>query len=112
MPYIIVDPCVGVKDVSCVAVCPVDCIIAVDDDPMMFINPDECIECGACLPECPVNAIFSEEEVPGDQQAWIEINADYFKMDRGAFLAKHGAAIDAAKEKNRGSSHANPQLYS
>ena len=82
MPYIIIDTCVGVKDESCVAVCPVDCIIAIGDDPMMFIHPDECIECGACLPECPVNAIFSEEEVPDDQKAWIEINADYFKNKR------------------------------
>ncbi|MSQ26791.1 MAG: ferredoxin family protein [Dehalococcoidia bacterium] len=111
MPYIIVDPCVGVKDESCVAVCPVDCIIATEEDTMMFIHPDECIECGACLPECPVNAIFSEEEVPEDQKGWVELNADYFKMDRNAFLAKHGDAIDAAKAKNKGSALANPALY-
>lgn len=111
MAYIIAETCVGVKDASCVAVCPVDCIIATDEDPMMFISPSECIDCGACLPECPVNAIFAEDEVPEDQKAWTPLNAEYFTMDRDSFLAKYGAMIDEAKEKNRGSEHANPALY-
>ena len=64
MAFVIVDTCVGVKDMSCVAVCPVDCIITSDADPFMLINPDECIDCGACMPECPVNAIFAEDDVP------------------------------------------------
>ena len=68
MAYIIGDTCPGVKDISCVAVCPVDCIIGGDDDVMMYINPDECIDCGACLPECPVNAIYVEDDTPDDQK--------------------------------------------
>ena len=52
MPFVITEACIGVKDQSCVAVCPVDCIITSDADPFMLINPDECIECGACMPEC------------------------------------------------------------
>ncbi len=111
MAYIIIDTCVGVKDASCVAVCPVDCIIATDADPMMFINPSECIDCGACVPECPVNAIFAEDEVPGDQKQWTPLNAEYFTLDKGAFEGKYGSVIAAAKEKNKGSEHANAALY-
>ena len=56
MPYVIAEPCIGVKDRACVEVCPVDCIY--EDDLMLYIHPDECIDCGACEPECPVTAIF------------------------------------------------------
>ncbi len=77
--YVITEPCIGVKDASCVAVCPVDCIYATNDDEQYYINPDECIDCGACEPECPVNAIFAEDEVPTQWQNFIQINADYFK---------------------------------
>ena len=111
MTYTIIDACVGVKDASCVAVCPVDCIIAADADPMMFINPSECIDCGACVPECPVNAIFAEDEVPADQKQWTPLNGDYFNIDSGAFHEKYGSTIAEAKEKNRGSEYANPALY-
>jgi NAD-dependent dihydropyrimidine dehydrogenase PreA subunit len=61
MTYVITQPCIGVKDASCVDVCPVDCIHATEDDEQFFIDPDECIDCGACEPVCPVNAIFEEE---------------------------------------------------
>ncbi len=77
--YVITQPCIGVKDASCVAVCPVDCIYATDDDEQYYINPDECIDCGACEPECPVNAIFAEDEVPTQWQHFIQVNANYFK---------------------------------
>ena len=56
MTYIIAEPCIGEKDASCVAVCPVDCIYEAENQ--YFIHPDECIDCGACEPECPVTAIF------------------------------------------------------
>src|SRR5688500_6957995 len=79
MTYVITEPCIGVKDASCVDVCPVDCIHATDDDAMFFIDPDECIDCGACEPECPVTAIFAEVAVPDDQVKYVQINADYFK---------------------------------
>ena len=78
MTYVIVEPCIGVKDASCVDVCPVDCIHATDDDAMYFIDPDECIDCGACQPECPVTAIFAEDAVPEQWTNFIQINADYF----------------------------------
>src|SRR5205085_10947493 len=77
--YVITQPCIGVKDASCVEVCPVDCIHTDDAAEMYYIDPDECIDCGACVDPCPVDAIFPEDEVPGDQTQFIKINADYFK---------------------------------
>ena len=85
MAYIIVEPCIGVKDASCVEVCPVDCIHPRPDAPgfeeakMLFINPDECIDCAACEPVCPVTAIFEQNAVPDEFKKYIKINADYFK---------------------------------
>jgi NAD-dependent dihydropyrimidine dehydrogenase PreA subunit len=79
MPYVITEPCVGVKDKSCVAVCPVDCIHGGDGDKQLFIDPAECIDCGLCEPECPVDAIFMEDEVPDPWKNFIQLNADYFK---------------------------------
>ena len=77
--YVIVQPCVGVKDASCVEVCPVDCIHTDDAADMYYIDPDECIDCGACVDPCPVDAIFPEDEVPEQWRDFIKINADYFK---------------------------------
>ena len=76
--YVITQPCIGVKDASCVEVCPVDCIHTDDAAEMYYIDPDECIDCGACVDPCPVDAIYPEDEVPGDQTQFIKINADYF----------------------------------
>lgn len=78
MAYVIAEPCIGVKDKSCVAVCPVDCIHGTDEDEMLFIQPDECIDCGACVAECPVSAIFPADEVPPQWKSFIQKNADYF----------------------------------
>jgi ferredoxin len=77
--YVIVQPCVGVKDASCVEVCPVDCIHTDDAATLYYIDPDECIDCGACVDPCPVDAIFPEDEVPEQWRDFIKINADYFK---------------------------------
>ena len=72
MPYVVCEPCIGVKDKSCLNVCPVNCIYDVDD--MVVINPDECIDCGLCEPECPVTAIFVESDVPAEWKKYIELN--------------------------------------
>jgi ferredoxin len=77
--YVICQPCVDVKDASCVEVCPVDCIHTDDAANMYYIEPDECIDCGACVDPCPVDAIFPEDEVPEQWRNFIQINADYFK---------------------------------
>ena len=76
MTYVITEPCIGVKDASCVDVCPVDCIYEGDD--MFYIHPDECIDCAACEPECPVEAIFVEEDLPPDAAHYLTKNADFF----------------------------------
>ncbi|MEW6751453.1 MAG: ferredoxin family protein [Candidatus Latescibacterota bacterium] len=82
MAYVIAEPCVDVKDLACVEVCPVDCIHPTDGsgEPMLYIDPDECIDCGACEPECPVEAIFAEEDLPEEWQPYTEINARYFEL--------------------------------
>jgi NAD-dependent dihydropyrimidine dehydrogenase PreA subunit len=76
MAYVITEACVNVKDKACVDVCPVDCIYEGADQ--LYIHPDECIDCGACEPECPVTAIFPEEDVPADHAASIEKNREVF----------------------------------
>jgi NAD-dependent dihydropyrimidine dehydrogenase PreA subunit len=76
--YVITDPCVDVKDQSCVEVCPVDCIHTTDDDRVCYIDPVECIGCNLCLPACPVGAIFTAEGTPPAPPAWTEVNALWF----------------------------------
>ena len=78
MTYVIAAPCIGVKDLSCTEVCPMNCIHGTDNDEMLYIDPEECIDCGACVPVCPVKAIFSEDEVPKKWKHFIQTNADYF----------------------------------
>jgi ferredoxin len=70
--YIIAEPCIDIKDLSCVDVCPVDCIHTYDR--MLIIDPEECIDCGACEPECPVNAIFEASAVPPEWHEFIELD--------------------------------------
>lgn len=89
MTYVIAEPCINVKDGACVDVCPVDCIHPTKDESdydiynMLYINPDECIDCGACEPACPVAAIFEESAVPEQWQHFVEINANYYKNVTG-----------------------------
>ena len=92
MTYIIAEPCVDVRDRACVKVCPVDCIYEIEamqlkpGDPgykmTLYIHPSECIDCGACEPECPVEAIFPESEVPEKWKEYIDYNYAAFGVDR------------------------------
>jgi len=77
--YIIAEPCIDIKDRSCVDVCPVDCIH--EADRILIIDPEECIDCGACEPECPVEAIFPEDALPEKWEAFVKINYAYGDMD-------------------------------
>jgi NAD-dependent dihydropyrimidine dehydrogenase PreA subunit len=85
MTYVITEPCIDVKDTACVDVCPVDCIhpTAGSDNfenvNQLYIDPEECIDCGVCEPECPVEAIFMDEDVPDEWERFTQINADYFQ---------------------------------
>jgi NAD-dependent dihydropyrimidine dehydrogenase PreA subunit len=88
MTYVITEPCIDVLDLSCVSVCPVDCIHYEEGvDRKLFIDPDECIDCGACEPECPVTAIYPEDSVPADQAEYTRIDALWFG-DRPAARAE------------------------
>src|SRR5207253_7166702 len=100
MAYIITETCVDLKDKSCVDVCPVDCIIdGGAEDRMLYINPDECIDCGACVDPCPVAAIYPQDEVPPEQKKFIAWNFDYFKSD--ADKARVRAEINTAYPEKR-----------
>lgn len=83
MPFVITEPCVDVKDKACTGVCPVDCIYDFDGENQLYIHPDECIECGACQPVCPVSAIFMDAEVPAGQERFTELNAEKSRALKG-----------------------------
>jgi len=76
--YVIAEPCIGVKDASCVEVCPVDCIHSDDAEEQYHIDPDECIDCGVCAEVCPVEAIFFEDDLPEQWSRFLELNKAYF----------------------------------
>lgn len=77
MAFVITSPCFGEKSAECVEVCPVDCIEEGKD--IFNINPDICIDCGACEAVCPVEAIYSEDEVPEEESEYIELNRNFFE---------------------------------
>ena len=104
MSHFVVSPCVGTHDTACMKVCPVNCFYDVElselglsptaEKPeltkMLIISPDECIDCGLCVPECPVAAIFPEDDVPENEKSYIDINKNWF-------AGKEQAALDAAR---------------
>ncbi|WP_312096147.1 4Fe-4S binding protein [Niallia sp.] len=81
MPFVITSPCMHEKAGDCVDVCPVDCIAKGEDQ--FYIDPDICIDCGACEAVCPVTAIYHEEEVPPEEQAYIQKAIDFYKTYEG-----------------------------
>ena len=86
MTYVVTESCIQCKYTDCVEVCPVDCFY--EGPNFLVINPDECIDCALCVPECPVEAIYSGDEVPQDQQIFLQLNAE---------LAKKWPNIDEVK---------------
>lgn len=77
MPHVVTEPCIGCKNTVCVTVCPVDCFR--EDKDALYIDPDECIDCGACVPECPVQAIFELSQVPAKWKHFVQINVEKAK---------------------------------
>ncbi len=77
MTHVVTESCIKCRYTDCVDVCPVDCFRKGPN--FLVIDPDECIDCAVCIPECPVNAIYAEEDVPDDQRDFIEINAELCK---------------------------------
>ncbi|MCI1935970.1 MAG: ferredoxin family protein [Bifidobacteriaceae bacterium] len=76
MTYVIAEPCIDVKDKACVDECPVDCIY--EGQRTLYINPNECVDCGACEPACPVEAIFYEDDLPEEWAWYKDVAVDYF----------------------------------
>jgi len=78
MTYVVTDGCILCKHTDCVDVCPVDCFV--EGPNFLAIDPDGCIDCAVCVPECPENAIFAEDDVPEDQKAFTQINAELARV--------------------------------
>jgi ferredoxin len=78
MTHVVTESCIKCKYTDCVDVCPVDCFR--EGPNMLVIDPDECIDCAVCIPECPVNAIYAEEDVPEGQREWTALNAELAKL--------------------------------
>jgi len=96
--YTICEPCIDVKDRSCVDECPVDCIY--EGGRMLYIQPDECVDCGACEPVCPVTAIFYEDDVPAEWKQFTPINAEFFGDAVSGIGSPGGAAQVGPSEKD------------
>jgi len=78
MTHVVTETCIKCKYTDCVDVCPVDCFY--EGPNFLVIDPDECIDCAVCIPECPVNAIYAQEDVPEGQRDFIQINVDLSKL--------------------------------
>lgn len=94
MAYIVCEPCINCKFTDCVDVCPVDCFY--EGVNFLAIHPEDCIDCGACEPECPVEAILEEDEVPDKWQEYIELNARF--ADEWKNITAKQDALDTAEE--------------
>lgn len=94
MTFVVTEPCIRCKYTQCVDVCPVDAFR--EGLNFLVIDPDDCIDCALCVPECPVSAIFAEEDVPGDQQDFTPLNAELARVWRP--ITKTKAALADADE--------------
>ncbi|MFC9841183.1 ferredoxin [Rhodococcus sp. NPDC127530] len=92
MTYVIAEPCVDIMDKACIEECPVDCIYQGTN--MLYIQPDECVDCGACEPACPVEAVFFESDLPEAWNEYTTINANFFEsLGSPGGAAKLGAGF-------------------
>lgn len=96
MTHIVGDACIRCKYTDCVDVCPVDCFR--EGENMLVIDPDECIDCAVCIPECPVGAIFAEEDVPTEQLGFIALNAELAKSPNWKNITRRKPALPDAEE--------------
>ena len=78
MSHVVTEPCANCKYTDCVVVCPCECFYG--DDRQLYIDPDDCIDCGACLPECPAEAIFPDTGVPAKWIGYVQLNADRVRV--------------------------------
>lgn len=97
MAYVVTENCLDCRFTDCVEVCPVDCFYG--DAQMLYIHPDECIDCGACEPACPVTAIFAVDDLPADQAKWEQINADKTESGDLENITESSDPLPTAEEK-------------
>jgi len=95
MTFVIAQPCVDVKDKACIEACPVDCIY--EGERSLYIHPDECVDCGACDPVCPVEAIFYLDDVPDEWAEYTRANVEFF--------SELGSPLGAGPLGNTGGDH-------
>jgi ferredoxin len=91
MAFVVLEDCIRCKHTDCVAICPVDCFY--EGPNFLVINPDECIDCALCEPECPIGAIKDKREVPADQQAFIALNAELAKHENWGRISEKKPAL-------------------
>jgi ferredoxin len=97
MTYVVAENCIRCKYTDCVEVCPVDCFR--EGENFLVIDPEECIDCSLCVPECPANAIYAADDVPADQQQFIALNAELAKAWK-PLVTKRDAPADADEWRN------------
>jgi len=101
--YVVTSSCVYTKDISCMKVCPVNCFF--DAGQMLVVHPVECIDCGLCIPECPVSAIFAEDEVPEKEQIFIRLNRMFFEGGEAEevdqLMAEAGRLLASVEEEDK-----------
>ena len=98
MAYVVTDNCIKCKYTDCVEVCPVDCFH--EGPNFLVIDPEECIDCTLCVPECPINAIYAEDDLPSDMMKFIDLNAE-LSMEWPVITEKIDAPADAAEWENK-----------
>jgi ferredoxin len=99
MTHVVTEACIRCKYTDCVDVCPVDCFR--EGPNFLTIDPDECIDCAVCIPECPVSAIYAEEDVPADQQHMTQLNADLCNLDWPTITRRKAPLPEADEWKDR-----------
>lgn len=97
MTFVVTGNCQGCRFTDCVAVCPVECFHG--DEQMLYIDPEECIDCGACVPECPVEAIYDEAQLPDDQKDWLKLNSERSK--KLPVISEQGTPLPTAEKRKQ-----------
>jgi ferredoxin len=96
MTHVVSESCIRCKYTDCVDVCPVDCFV--EGPNFLAIDPDGCIDCAVCIPECPVNAIYAEEDLPTDQRHMIALNAELYRLPGWKPISKRKAPLTDAED--------------
>jgi ferredoxin len=99
MTHVVTEACIRCKYTDCVDVCPVDCFR--EGPNFLTIDPDECIDCAVCIPECPVNAIYAEEDVPADQMHMVKLNVDLARSGWPSITKRKAPLADADDWKDK-----------